>query len=79
MEGLQTNHHMPCELDIDGKPLALRSISIGYHFLHLCSKAEKKNPQLYAQATSSSHSLKYKALFFLNIGLKLKLTADTLL
>lgn len=32
MEGLQTNHHMPCELDIDGKPLALRSISIGYHF-----------------------------------------------
>ena len=22
MEGLQTNHHMPCELDIDGKPLA---------------------------------------------------------
>lgn len=77
MEGLQTNHHMPCELDIDGKPLALRSISIGYHFLHLCSR--KKNPQLYAQAISSSHSPKYKALFFLNISLKLKLTADTLL
>lgn len=24
MEGLQTSHHMACELDIDGKPLALR-------------------------------------------------------
>lgn len=29
MEGLQTNHHVPRELDIDAKPLALRSVSIG--------------------------------------------------
>lgn len=46
MEGLQTSHHMPCELDIDGKPSALRSISIGYHFLHLCSKKKKQSTAL---------------------------------
>lgn len=75
MEGLQTNHHMPCELDIDGKPLALRSLSIGYHFLHLCSKIHSFTRRPYSAPTAP----KYKAFFFLNIGLKLKLTVDTLL
>lgn len=65
MEGLQTNHHMPCELDIDGKPLASE---IYFNRLPLSPplqrarkqekerERERKNPQLYAQAISSSHS-----------------------
>lgn len=80
MEGLQTNHHVPRELDIDAKPLALRSVSIGYHFLYLCS--EKKRIHSFTHrpqpAPTAPKNIK-KDPFFLNISLQLKLSADTLL
>lgn len=64
MEGLQTNHHMPCELDIDGKPFALRCLSVGYDFLHLCSKIHSFTHRPYP----AMHNSKYRALFFLNLA-----------
>lgn len=77
MEGLQTHHHAPCELDIEGSfqlwDLFQRATTFS------TSEGKKKTSLLFAQAISSSHSPKYIAFFFLNISLKLKLSADTLL
>lgn len=81
MEGLQTSHHMACELDIDGKPLALR-----FQRATTFSTSAERGGEGKRKIHSYTHrpypaptAHNYKALFFLNIGLKLKLTTDTLL
>lgn len=72
MEGLQMRH-------VNLTLKVAFSCEIYFNRLPLSPLRRGKNAQLFAQATSSSHSPKYRAFFFLNISLKLKLNADTLL